>query len=228
MPNRRKKRYGEDRVPTYVRRHARHLAAVVLGIVVWFLLPADDKVLRFLIAWNAGIWFFILLVLKMMSSSDIAEIRRRAGVEDEGRSAVLIVTIAAAIASIIALIAQMSAAQELKGAERIVSTAIALSTIFGSWLLVHFDFALFYAHEFYVPSRSEAEAMKGLKFSGGEPPDYWDFLYFSIVMGSTFQTSDTEVVSRRMRRIATVHGLLSFLFNTAVIALTVNIAAQLF
>jgi uncharacterized membrane protein len=111
--------------------------------------------------------------------------------------------------------------------DRVINIMIALSTIFGSWLLVHFVFALHYAHEFYVPGRSDGDAKEGLKFGGGHMPDYWDFLYFSLVVGTTFQTSDTEVSSRSMRRVVMVHGLLSFIFYTAVIALTVNLVAQL-
>jgi uncharacterized membrane protein len=227
MPAKRKKQGNATWVPDAVRRHARQLLAILVGIVIWFSIPATDPITRALIAWTAGTWLFIVLILKMMTGADTDEIRRRADVEDEGRTAVLIVTIAAAIASIVALVAQMSAVQEMRGSERVLSTVLALLTIFGSWLLVHFIFALHYAHEFYVPGRADSEAMKGLKFSGGDMPDYWDFLYFSLVVGTTFQTSDTEIVSRRMRRTVMVHGLLSFVFYTAVIALTVNIAAQL-
>ena len=227
MVAKRAKRNDAEWVPAFLRRHARQLTAVALGLIVWVFIPVSDPTARILIAWNAGTWFFIVLVLKMMSGADIAEIRHRAGVEDEGRTAVLVATIAAAVASIVAIAAQMSAAQQLHGLERVINTAIALSTIFGSWLLVHFVFALHYAHEFYVPGRADGDVKEGLKFSGSAMPDYWDFLYFSLVVGTTFQTSDTEVISRSMRRVVMVHGLLSFIFNTAVIALTVNMAAQL-
>jgi uncharacterized membrane protein len=222
-----KHRRGDIAVPTLVRQHARQLTAFVVGVSVWFVLPSDDQTTRILIAWNAGSWLFIVLALKMMAGADIAEIRHRAGVEDEGRVAVLVVTVAAAIAAIVALVAQMAAAKNLQGMDRMLSTGIALATIFGSWLLVHFVFALHYAHEFYVPGASDREAKGGLKFNGNGTPDYWDFLYFSLVVGTTAQTSDTGVVSRSMRRVVMLHGLLSFVFNTAVIALTVNVAAQL-
>jgi uncharacterized membrane protein len=227
MVAKRAKRGDPEWIPASLRRHARQLIAVALGLVVWFFIPVSDPAARILIAWNVGTWFFIALVLKMMTGADIVEIRHRAGVEDEGRTAVLVATTAAAVASIVAIAAQMSAAQQLHGLDRIINTAIALSTIFGSWLLVHFVFALHYAHEFYVPGHADGDAKEGLKFSGGDMPDYWDFLYFSLVVGTTFQTSDTDVISRSLRRVVMVHGLLSFIFNTAVIALTVNMAAQL-
>jgi uncharacterized membrane protein len=227
MAAKRAKQSTTERMPRVLRRHPRQLFAIVVGVAVWLMIPASETTTRLLIAWTAGAWLFIALVLKMMAGADVAEIRRRAGVEDEGRTAVLFATIAAAVASIVALVLQMSAAQEMHGPERLLSTILALLTIFGSWLVVHFIFALHYAHEYYVPGHDDSEAMKGLKFSGGEAPDYWDFMYFALVVGTTFQTSDTEVVSRRMRRTVMVHGLVSFIFNTAVIALTVNLAAQL-
>jgi uncharacterized membrane protein len=227
MAAKRAKGNAADRMPRILRRHPRQLIAILVGIAVWFLIPASETATRLLIAWTAGAWLFIALVLKMMMGADVAEIRRRAGVEDEGRTAVLFATIAAAVASIVALVVQMSAAQEMHGVERLLGTVLALLTIFGSWLAVHVIFALHYAHEYYVPGHGDKEAMKGLKFSGSEAPDYWDFMYFALVVGTTFQTSDTAVISQRMRRTVMVHGLVSFIFNTAVIALTVNLAAQL-
>jgi uncharacterized membrane protein len=213
--------------PPVLRRHARQIVAVIVGIIVWMVAPSGDPITRLLIAWNAGAWLFIALALKMMAGATTAEIRHRAGVEDEGRTAVLVVTIAAAVASIVAIVAQMHAAQNLQGTDRLVNTGLALVTIFGSWLLVHFVFALHYAHAYYVGGHAGGDPGKGLQFSGNGTPDYWDFLYFSLVVGTTAQTSDTGVTSHTMRRVVMVHGLLSFLFNTAVIALTVNIAAQL-
>jgi uncharacterized membrane protein len=226
MASRRKRSEISGR-SSVLRRHVRQIVAVAAGVSVWALAPAAEPALQLLIAWNAGAWLLIALVLKMMAGATIAEIRHRAGVEDEGRTAVLVVTVAAAIASVVAIAAQMFAAQNLQGTDQLLSTLLALATIFGSWLLVHFVFALHYAHAYYVPAESGNETVKGLKFSGSDAPDYWDFLYFALVVGTTAQTSDTDVISRSMRRVVMVHGLLSFVFNTAVIALTVNLAAQL-
>jgi uncharacterized membrane protein len=106
---------------------------------------------------------------------------------------------------------------------------LSIATIFLSWLLIHTVFAIYYAHEFH----SEAGAGTrgggggGFRFPGDPTPDYLDFLYFSFVVGTTNQTSDTEITSRAMRRVVTIHGILSFFFNTAVIVLAINLAAQL-
>jgi uncharacterized membrane protein len=93
--------------------------------------------------------------------------------------------------------------------------------------MTHTLFALRYAHEYYsiVPGGDAVEG--GLKFPGDDPPDYWDFFYYALVLGMTFQVSDVEILSRKLRRLASVHGLLGFLFNTVILALSVNIAASL-
>ena len=84
-------------------------------------------------------------------------------------------------------------------------------------------FALHYAHEFYGTGRRAA----GLKFPGDERPDYWDFVYFAFVIGMTFQVSDVGITHREIRRTVVAHGVLSFLFTAAILALAVNIAASL-
>src|SRR5262249_35749031 len=95
-------------------------------------------------------------------------------------------------------------------------------TILLSWTFVHVIFALHYAHEFYAAKPRGG----GLTFPGGDEPDYWDFLYFSLVIGMTSQVSDVAVTGRTIRRTVAAHGVVSFLFNAALIALTVNIAAS--
>jgi uncharacterized membrane protein len=104
-------------------------------------------------------------------------------------------------------------------------------TLFLSWLATHILFAIRYAHEYYTPNRSadrsDSQQQGGLEFPHEPAPDYWDFLYFALVLGMTFQVSDVQITARTLRRLATVHGLLSFLFNTIIVALMVNIAASL-
>ena len=98
-------------------------------------------------------------------------------------------------------------------------------TIFLSWCFVHTTFALHYAHEFYMDRGREGVAC--LEFPGGGHPDYLDFLYFSFVIGTTSQTADVSIASRSLRRLALLHGIIAFLFNTTLVALSVNIAAGL-
>lgn len=211
-----------------IKAHARLLIAIGVGLLVWVLVPAGaGTVTRILIGWNAGSWLFLLLALQMMHGATADDIRRRAGIEEEGRGAILGLVVAASIATFIAIGSELSRAKAGTGMAQALHIALALATIFGSWLFMNFAFAIHYAHEFET-SKKASRAKTVLEFPGGEKPDYWDFLYFAFVIGTTFQTSDVDIHSRQFRRTVLVHGLIAFLFNTAVIALTVNIAAQFF
>ena len=98
-------------------------------------------------------------------------------------------------------------------------------TILLSWAFMHTIFALHYAHEFYGEGRDAK--VGGLVFPGTGEPDYWDFLYFSLVIAMTSQVSDVQISSRSIRRLATIHGAISFFFNLTVLALTVNMVSNL-
>ena len=99
---------------------------------------------------------------------------------------------------------------------------LATVTIVLSWALIHTIFALHYAHEFY----GSGSKTGGLDFPAPQPPDYWDFVYFSFGIGTAAQVSDVEIVSRDIRRVVTAHSIVSFFFNAALLALIVNIAAS--
>ncbi len=103
--------------------------------------------------------------------------------------------------------------------------ALSVVTILCSWFIVHTAFALHYAHEFYEDAPGTKE--RSLTFPGDSEPDYLDFLYFAFVLGTTSQTSDVTICSGAMRRLALVHGVIAFFFNTTLLALVVNIAAGL-
>ncbi len=101
-------------------------------------------------------------------------------------------------------------------------------TIIGSWLLVHTIFAMHYAHEYYQDHQTQSDCKAGgLDFPEDIEPDYWDFLYFSFVIGMTSQVSDVQITSRSMRRLSLLHSILSFFFNTAIVAMSINIIAGL-
>jgi uncharacterized membrane protein len=142
--------------------------------------------------------------------------RQRAAQEDEGQAAILVLTVAAALASIVAIFAELSG-----GGQHPLRVALALATIVLSWAFIHTIFALHYAHEFY-----DETAGGGLAFPGGHAePDYWDFVYFSFVVGMTSQVSDVGITDKHIRRTVAAHGVVAFIFNTALLALTINLAA---
>ena len=197
-------------------------ASVALGLAVTAALPSDHWVTtRLLVGWDVGIALYLVLVFSLMARSGVAHIRGHAAHEDEGRFAILVLTVLAALASLGAILVELGTGQ---GADRApMQLALATATIVLSWIFTHTIFALHYAHDYY----GEHGARKsGLAFPGEDAPDYWDFVYFSFVIGMTSQVSDVAVVSKPIRRIVSVHGVVSFFFNAALLALTVNIAAS--
>ncbi|MGC1712455.1 MAG: DUF1345 domain-containing protein [Methyloceanibacter sp.] len=215
-----------------MRRHAkaqiRFLIAFTVGIAVALLAPIEDLTPRILAGWNAGGWLYFVLVVIKMWHVEVEGIKSEAGIERESRTAVLFIVVLGSVFALLALFTQLMALKSEHGIDRTISISLAISTIFLSWLLIHTVFALYYAHEFHSESHGGArDTGGGLKFPDDRTPDYLDFLYFSFVVGTTAQTSDVAVCSRVMRRVVMLHGILSFFFNTAVIALMVNLAAQL-
>jgi uncharacterized membrane protein len=175
---------------------------------------------RLLTGWDLAIALYLGLAFHLMGNAGVQRIRRDAAMQDEGQFVILACTVAAALASLAAIFALLGTSAN--GAQRPPSHVIlATVTILLSWAFIHTIFALHYAHEFY----DETDG-RGMAFPGGDPhPDYWDFVYFSFVIGMTSQVSDVAITSKVIRRTAFAHGVVSFLFNAALLALTVNIAA---
>jgi uncharacterized membrane protein len=212
----------------HVHAQIRFLIALAVGLIVALAVPLDETIPRILAGWNAGGWLFFALVAVKMWRAEIEGIKREADIERESRIAVLVIVVLGSLFTLLALVTQLGALKTEHGLDRTISVTLSVSTIFLSWLLMHLVFAIYYAHEFHGEGRDRTGGHGGgLSFPGESTPDYLDFLYFSFVVGTTAQTSDVEITSRRMRRVVMLHGILSFVFNTAVIALTVNLAAQL-
>jgi len=197
----------------------RTFISIAIGIVAFFLLPNSLRlVTRLLVGWDTFIAFYLVLVYVMVLRSGLAHIKRNAILQDDGRFLILLVVALGAFASIAAIIFELDATHRSTP-----ELALATITIALSWAAVHTVFALHYAYEFYRGKPG------GLQFPSGdqhEDADYWDFVYFSFVIGMTAQVSDVGITDRIIRRTATVHGVISFVFNTALVALMVNIAAS--
>jgi uncharacterized membrane protein len=194
--------------------------SIMCGIVTFVLLPSSLRlVTRLLVGWDTFVALYIILVYGMMLRSSLATIRRMAALQDDGRFLIPLLTAIGAFASLAAIVFELGQGQH-KPAELIFAT----STVALSWAAVHTGFALHYAHEFY-----RGKTPGGLQFPSGDKDDhadYWDFVYFSFVIGMTAQVSDVGITDKTIRRIATLHGIISFVFNTALLALMVNIAAS--
>jgi len=209
-----------------IRARPRLTSSAVFGLAVLAALPsAWSLATRLLLAWDAGITLYLVLVYTMMARSEAGHIRTRALGQDEGRIVMLALTVCAAVASLAAILAELGSGQgAVQAASRTApQLALAAGTIVLSWIFIHTMFALHYAHDYYS-TRSGGKSC--LAFPGQEPPDYWDFVYFSVVIGMTSQVSDVAVASRPMRHTVTAHGVISFFFNAALLALMVNIAAS--
>jgi uncharacterized membrane protein len=238
MPRRRpiptqRRRLNRIRLPLQVvRSHPRLFAGVAAGFAG---LPESLRLsTRLLIAWNAGTWFYFIATGVMIARASPQSIRHRAKRTDEGKSFILVSTTLAAIAAIAAImveLAAVAATEDLPKTLKGLHIGLAAATIISAWFFIHLTYALHYAHEYFdeyfaEPGRPTAER-GGLVFPGTKNPGYFDFLYFSYVIGVACQTADVNITSQAMRRVALVHCVLAFFFNSAVLALTINIAAGL-
>lgn len=212
--------------------HPRLFAGMAVSLLAGVLLPDSVRLAtRLLIAWNAGTWFYFIATGIMIAQASPQSIRRRARTSDEGKFFILVLTSLAGIAAIAAIIAHLASVKELAGTTKGLHIALAGATIVSAWFFIHLTYALHYAHEYFdeyfaEPGRPAAER-GGLVFPGTENPSYYDFLYFSYVIGVASQTADVAISSPAMRRVVLVHCVLAFFFNSAVLALTINIAAGL-
>ena len=170
-----------------------------------------------LAGWNCGVIGYGVMFTVVIRRTTIEGLRHFAAVLDEGRWGVLGVTIVAAVASLAAIVVDL--AQVHGKAHAGWSAALAGSTVLLSWFFIHTVFATHYAHEFWRRG--------GLLFPGNNNPNYGEFLYFSFCMAVASQVSDVSTQSADMRKLVLAHSLVAYLFNTAIIALGVNIAASL-
>jgi uncharacterized membrane protein len=212
-----------------VAGHRYTVTAGLIGVFAYVLLPAElGPAPRAVFAWDLGVIALLLMfTLLLLGEGDDATMARNAAAQQEGEWTVFGVTLAGVVVSFAALTRVLGLAKDMPGVERKLYVGAVALTLFLSWLVTHVIFALRYAHEYYERRPGTSGVDGGLNFPGALPPDYWDFLYFAMVLGMTFQVSDVQIESRKMRRLATAHGLIGFLFNTVMIALTVNIAATL-
>ena len=211
---------------SHVRTRPRMAIATGVGVAVALLVPGiDHATTRALIGWNVGVWLFLAMVGWMMLQADHEHLRRSAIAQAEGAAVVLTLVIVAAVFSIVAIIVELSAAKQ--GAHHAVPHILfALATVAGSWLLLPTLFAMNYASLYYRTQHGS-----GLQFPDADKtfkPDYADFLYFSFTIAVASQTADVAISNRPMRRLVLLQSVLSFVFNTTILAFTINIAASLF
>ena len=209
-----------------VRARPRLVISCLAGAAGFIVLPSMFAAsTRALITWDIGAGLYLALAWILMGRASVDHMRWRARLQDDGATVVLVLTVAAAIASIAAIVLELSGLRADPPARQGLHVGLVAVTFLASWLLVHTSFALHYAHAYYVAIDKEHKGP--LEFPRQDTPVYMDFLYFSMIIGMTSQTADVAIASTRMRRLVMAHGMIAFVFNTTLLALTINIAASL-
>jgi uncharacterized membrane protein len=213
------------------RMHPGLLAGCAAGFIAALFVPAAaTMLLRGILGWDVLVGVFLVLTWAVMLRSGHGTMRYRAAHYDASDVIVLLLCVAAVVASLVAITGMVVGLRDMPEGKKAFRLALSVVTVAGSWLFLHTVLALHYAHHYYWPKRSPGQPeghRGGLDFPGGDAPDYADFLYFSFVLGATSQTSDVAITSRSIRRLAMLHGTFAFAFNTVLLALTVNVAASL-
>lgn len=209
--------------------HHRVMLSLAVAAIVFFLAyPSVSLPTTLLFTWMAFALVAIILMWITILSSHPKEVQRIAKLQDSSRAMIFGFVLTASMASLLAVYFLLKSA---KGHSQHVNDHILLSitAVFVSWWLVHTIFTLRYAHMYYDKGRDDGTPKPGggLDFPEDEHPDYMDFVYFSFVIGMTFQVSDVEISAKPIRRLAWLHGLISFIFNTAIVALGINIISGL-
>jgi uncharacterized membrane protein len=178
-----------------------------------------------LVSWNIAAIFYLILFFHLAEKADIHKIRTRAKLQDDGAVLILILSGLAAAMCFVAIAFELANLKGISDADRHWHLALVILTIPLNWAFIHSMFALHYAHEFYDAPDASGH---GLEIAGTTPPTYWDFIYFSYIIGTSGQTADIAISCPSIRKIATIHCVFSFFFNITTLGLSINVASSLF
>jgi uncharacterized membrane protein len=208
------------------------LWSILCGVSAWLVLALTTNPLlplaRILIAWDVGVAVYVACAFWLLHDATPEHMAHHAQRHQTGRHAVLSISLLAVIVSLAVIAFEIRAINAEPDALQNMRVAFVLVTVALSWLFVHTSFAAHYAFEYYGAHGDAHGYRGGLIFPGGEDPDFLDIWHFSVVIGLALATADINISSKSMRRIATVHGVGSFLFNTVILAATINFASALF
>ena len=215
-----------------IEAEAHHHLAIALALAVCVLaatLWIAEWRMALIFSWTGFALTSLILAWAGMLACDTKSRVTEAKLEDSSRAAIAASIIVAAFASLLGAAFLLHTAKDLKGLDLAGHVTLAAVTIVVSWLLVHTLLAVRYTHLFYAEPDDTAPAPVGggLDFPNESEPDFLDFAYFSFIIGMTFQVSDVEITSRQMRRLVLLHSLLSFAFNTVIVAFSINLATTL-
>jgi uncharacterized membrane protein len=218
---------GRNGLVVAMRRRVRLMAGLVAMAVAYFVIPAGElrTPTRALIAWNVGACLFLALVALLMARRSSDSLRAHAAEEDENQWALLAIAVVVAAAALAAIVLELGPVKDMTGLRKGAHIGLVAATILSAWTFTHVMFALHYAAEYYAPGEDGVRA--GLRFPEEDSPGWGEFLYQAFVIGCACATADVNATSKSMRRACLAHGVVAFLFNTIILALTINIGAGL-
>jgi len=212
-------------LPSIYKLLVSFFVAAIITVCLWSV--KMEGMTRVMIGWDSFSICMIVISALIFSSMRPRQIRVLAKQEDAGRIIVFFIVLAATLGSLFGVLLLLQNKEPWQLGKRL-ETAIYLTGVICSWVLLHTMFAYRYALLYYGEHPLDPDSHTvGLQIPNELWPDYLDFAYFAFVIGMTFQVSDIEISSRLIRRVALVHGLLSFLFNTVIVALTINVIVDL-
>jgi uncharacterized membrane protein len=184
------------------------------------------KTVRVVAIYDSAALALLLSYWSKILRSDASATRRHAAAEDPGRNlATLLVATGVIFGFVSALNILARGPQGQPPHHDFVILGFGFGAVIAGWFLIHSTVLFRYAHLYYRDTDGDDEVDGGLTFPGNEDPDSLDFAYFALVIGMTFQVSDVQITARPIRRLAMVHGLVSFGYSTAILALVVNIVS---
>jgi len=210
-----------------IDRNYRLYLSLLIAFIAYLLTKNQSPPIAFMFIWIAFSGSFLIFSWIVILSSHPKGLRNIAGNEDTNRTLIFLFVLFAAFISVFAIIVLLQQAPNASKRGLTYHILLAAVAVFCSWTLIHTLFTLHYAHLYYTypneDARTHGKNNGGLQFPGTTVPDYLDFAYFSFVLGMTFQVSDVQITSPDIRRLALLHGFLSFVYNTIIIALSINI-----
>jgi uncharacterized membrane protein len=224
----------EEKVNSLIRFDVQHRLIIALAItlvVSFFVFGHVSVPALIMLSWLTCASVIIIMNWIIILSSHPREMRKVARLKDSSRTMILLFIIIGSCVSLFSIIFLLQSSKAEHHGDITRHVLLAIGSVIVSWWMLHTVFTMSYAHLYYTatpdPDDAENEVIGGLQFPEEKNPDYLDFVYFSFVIGMTFQVSDVEIASRSIRRLAILHALISFAFNTAIVALSINVVSGL-
>jgi uncharacterized membrane protein len=205
--------------------HLKLWVAAFVGVILVFALPSDwTWICRVLAGWNGAMLVLVPLTYVWMRNLDARQLRAKYREEDPTAPVILLVVVAGALLSLLAIVALLSTAKQVPSGQRFPHLVLATMTIVNSWALVHTMFTIRYADMYYSVADGEPPP---LSFPETAEPLFWDFVYFSFTIGVACQTADVSTRQTAIRKTVTIHSVIAFIFNLAILGFALNVSAGL-